>query len=423
MKTSQIYVIVGFMVMAVLGIIVIQVRQIQQAVMVSEANFHASVNDALNEVVDHMQGEWLRTQFVRVSRSFNVEIPEGDETDPLSIRQPEKDGMIPQQRVLITDRLAIITEQEAFLPVDSIIQMGGNMAYVYEFNDSIRGQENMQVEFRGHPRAVQMVSSALTQMEGTPLPFPQTWDSMGIDTMIRQALHNKGIFLNYDYEVNQLDESQPEADLTRTSVDPEEMKDHHRVKMFPYIKTNRPSYLEVNFTGDRMFQMKQVWAQAGLALIFTLVILLSFVFTLRVIFRQKRLSEMKTDFINNMTHELKTPIATISLATDAINNPRVRESDDGLTRYANIIKEENQRMHRQVERVLLAAQMDRNKVTLRDETVDIHRVIEQAVNSVRLQVMENGGNLDLDLQANESIVTGDQEHLANVIYNLLDNAR
>ncbi|MEL6694837.1 MAG: HAMP domain-containing sensor histidine kinase [Bacteroidota bacterium] len=425
MKTTQVYIIVGFMLVAVLGIIVVQVRQIQEALVLSEENFNANVNDALNNVVDQLEGEIMRTQFISVSRRFNVRVPEYDplSTGKINTREVEGGNPLRQQRVLITDSLAIVTEKEAFVPIDSVFTAGGSLSYVYRFGEDSLNKEDMKVEFRGHPRAVQLVSTALTSFEDMPMPKVQGYDTLMLDSMIRMALHNQGIYLDYGFKVADFNQEQTSAQQDARKQAVQSLAAQHRVQMFPNMKGQKPNFLEVYFTGERMFQMKQVWVQAGMALLFTLIILLSFGFTLRVIFRQKRLSEMKTDFINNMTHELKTPIATISLATDAINNPRVQATEGGIERYAGIIKEENQRMHRQVERVLLAAQMDRNKVTLREESVDLHTLITAAAKGVQLQVKEKGGQINLDLQALHATVHGDHEHLSNVIYNLLDNAR
>ena len=131
---------------------------------------------------------------------------------------------------------------------------------------------------------------------------------------------------------------------------------------------------------------------------------------------------MKTDFINNMTHEFKTPIATISLAADSIMSPMVISSKDKITRFSNIIKQENKRMLSQVEKVLQMALIDKKEFTLKVSDVDMHQVIREAIENVNLQVQKRGGQITTDLQAGRPMIQGDATHLSNVIHNLLDNA-
>jgi two-component system phosphate regulon sensor histidine kinase PhoR len=131
---------------------------------------------------------------------------------------------------------------------------------------------------------------------------------------------------------------------------------------------------------------------------------------------------MKTDFINNMTHEFKTPIATISLATDSIVSPIILQSPDKIKRFVDIIRQENRRMNSQVERVLQMALIDKKEFQLRLESVDIHALIQQAVDNFSLQVERREGAIKSQLQAEQPIIEGDSTHITSVIHNLLDNA-
>ena len=131
---------------------------------------------------------------------------------------------------------------------------------------------------------------------------------------------------------------------------------------------------------------------------------------------------MKNDFINNMTHEFKTPIATISLASDSIASPRVINEPDKIKRFTNIIRQENKRMNNQVEKVLQMARIDRQDFNLHISDVNMHEVIQNAVQYITLQVEKKDGIVTSDLKAENSIIKGDQTHISNVINNLLDNA-
>ena len=183
-----------------------------------------------------------------------------------------------------------------------------------------------------------------------------------------------------------------------------------------------PGHLVLHFPERTSHIWKNVLPMLFLTMLFISVILFAFIYSLNVIFRQKKLSEMKSDFINNMTHEFKTPIATISLATDSIVSDKIVGNKEKVGRFAKIIKQENSRMLGQVEKVLQMAQIEQQKIQLNWDDVDVHRLIQLAKENVELIVQNRGGNLTVDLAAERSVIRSDQNHLSNVIHNLLDNA-
>ena len=156
--------------------------------------------------------------------------------------------------------------------------------------------------------------------------------------------------------------------------------------------------------------------------IFTFVVLIVFLYTIIVAFRQKKITEMKNDFINNMTHEFKTPISTISLAAQMLNDQSVRKSPETLQHISNVINDETKRLRFQVEKVLQMSMFDKKKGTLRMQDVDANLVISNVVNTFRLKVEKYGGRIDSNFDAVDAIVNVDEMHFTNVIFNLLDNA-
>ncbi len=155
---------------------------------------------------------------------------------------------------------------------------------------------------------------------------------------------------------------------------------------------------------------------------FTLIILAAFYLTVRTMLRQKKLGEIKNDFINNMTHEFKTPIATISLAVDAMRNEKVIHDRDKLGYFSTIIKEENQRMNRQVETILKASQLEKNEVDLNMKPVHVHEVIKEVVDNFTLQLEDKKGKVELSLEATNDLIKADEVHFSNLVNNLVDNA-
>jgi two-component system, OmpR family, phosphate regulon sensor histidine kinase PhoR len=158
------------------------------------------------------------------------------------------------------------------------------------------------------------------------------------------------------------------------------------------------------------------------AILFTLIIISAFYLTVSTMIRQKKLSEIKNDFINNMTHEFKTPIATISLAVDAIKNEKVQRDSEKLGYFSSIIKEENQRMNRQVETILKSALMDRQEVQLNLKPLHVHEIIRDVADNFILRLQEKQGMLETDLSATDDLIEGDEVHISNLVTNLMDNA-
>ncbi|MGZ3845913.1 MAG: sensor histidine kinase, partial [Flavisolibacter sp.] len=158
------------------------------------------------------------------------------------------------------------------------------------------------------------------------------------------------------------------------------------------------------------------------AILFTLVIVSAFYLTVSTMIRQKKLSEIKNDFINNMTHEFKTPIATISLAVDAIKNEKVQRDSEKLGYFSSIIKEENQRMNRQVETILKSALMDRQEVQLNLKPLHVHQIITDVADNFILRLQEKQGMLETELNATDDLIEGDEVHISNLVTNLMDNA-
>lgn len=158
------------------------------------------------------------------------------------------------------------------------------------------------------------------------------------------------------------------------------------------------------------------------SILFTTIIIMAFVLTIRTLLNQKKLSEIKSDFINNMTHELKTPLATISLAIDAIGNEKVIGNPDKIRQFSGMIKEENKRMNKQVETILQSALMEKEEISLNLQVIDAHQLISHTIENLQLQLDAKNGKVELQLQAVQPIVKVDEVHFSNVIFNLLDNA-
>ncbi len=159
-----------------------------------------------------------------------------------------------------------------------------------------------------------------------------------------------------------------------------------------------------------------------LAVLFTVIIVSTFYLTVHTMLKQKKLGDIKNDFINNMTHEFKTPIATISLAVDALKNERVMTDRNKMEYFSGIIKEENQRMNKQVETILKASQFEKEEAEIELKPLSVHEAIENVVDNFQLQLHNKGGDAQLLLKAAKDVINGDEVHFTNLVNNLIDNA-
>ena len=172
----------------------------------------------------------------------------------------------------------------------------------------------------------------------------------------------------------------------------------------------------------KAFVLKQMrWMIIG-ALFFTLIIISAFSLTVHALLKQKKMSEIKNDFINNMTHEFKTPLATISLAVDAMKNEKVATDRNKMEYFSGIIKEENTRMNKHVETILQAALMDRQEIQLNKKPLHVHEMLNDVLENYTLQLEEKKGRVEVQLNAKNDFIEADEVHFRNIISNLIDNA-
>jgi len=239
-----------------------------------------------------------------------------------------------------------------------------------------------------------------------------------IDSLLSKKLKENDVDIAYEFAIY--------SDDLSTKVHTENFEndkyDTYSVNMF-YDENNQSKYqLLVNFPEDKKFILSSISTMITLSVVFTLIILLTYTSALHQLLKQRKISEIKTDFINNMTHEFKTPIATINLALDAIKNPKIIDDKEKVLRYLNMIKDENKRMHAQVENVLRISKLERNELNISKDKVDLHDLIEDALGHVELMVEDRQGYIKSHLGASKSTVLANETHFTNVIVNILDNA-
>lgn len=261
---------------------------------------------------------------------------------------------------------------------------------------------------------LRMISQSSTR------PIAERADSGKVATYLRMELANNGLDLPFEFAVVN---RQGAAVYHSAGYMPEQVgNDNMFVQtLFPNDTRNLMYYLKVYFPTKRDYIMSSLNYIIP-AFIMTFVLLVVFVITIYLIFRQKKLTDMKNDFINNMTHEFKTPISTISLAAQMLNDSSVRKSSNMLEHISNVINDETKRLRFQVEKVLQMSMFERQKATLKLQDVDANTIVENIIHTFKIKVEKYGGHIEAVLKAEQSIIHVDEMHFTNVIFNLLDNA-
>lgn len=250
------------------------------------------------------------------------------------------------------------------------------------------------------------------------MPIHKRVSKAYVEDLLTTELKNRGLNTSFEYAVygNGLATNVQSEDFVLNA------KTTYRVPLFAKNNGTNNYQLFVNFTEKKQVVLSSITLMAALSIIFTLIIVIAYSSALSQLIRQRQISEIKTDFINNMTHEFKTPIATINLALDAIKNPKVMNDPEKIAHYHNMIRDENKRMHAQVENVLQISRLEKNELDLKKERLDLHELIEDAITHIELIVEDRGGYVQTHFGALRSSILANQTHFTNVIVNIFDNA-
>jgi len=239
-----------------------------------------------------------------------------------------------------------------------------------------------------------------------------------IEKLLTKKLVEEGIDIGFEFAIYHKDLA------TKVQSDNFELESTATTGVKIFLDNNDESNynLYINFPERNEFILSSILGMTVLSIIFTLIIIIAYTSAIYQLIKQRKISQIKTDFINNMTHEFKTPIATINLALDAIRNPKIIGDQDKVKRYLGMIKEENKRMHAQVENVLRISKLEKNELNISKERVRLHDLVTDAVTHIELIVENRNGYINTHLEAINSDVLANETHFTNVIVNMLDNA-
>jgi two-component system phosphate regulon sensor histidine kinase PhoR len=266
-----------------------------------------------------------------------------------------------------------------------------------------------------------MMMGLLEEMMLPKIGLTNRFDPDKLDSLLHMELKKKSINIPYDYAIIN-PRSGRLIEISKDYSNERLLQSHFKTNLFPNDVTNEPNLLVIDFPSQEKYLMSKIWFPLSSSALLILIILICFGYAVFTIVRQKKISVMKTDFMNNMTHEFKTPISTIGLAIEALLDPTIPQKPSMKMKYLGIIAGENKRLESQVSDVLQMAQLDKNELKLNLVTVDLHAIIQQAVDKISIQMERKLGHLKLALNATQFKFKGDEAYLLGVLLNLLDNA-
>jgi two-component system, OmpR family, phosphate regulon sensor histidine kinase PhoR len=377
MNKKVIILIIVLMSVALLGLMSIQIYWIRNAVIVKEAGFVRSVNEAISNVV-------LRIEKIEMINKYQSQF----NMKPSRFSYQKYQDSI---RKDFFDDLANISTRDEY--------------------DSFNKKSIMNLRKIGS--RIQLAQKQ---------PIEERINIHLMDSLINYELNNLGINTQYEYGV--YSPSQNNMVIQKTGMYPSELlsKDSFHFALFPSDLQGNPDYLMVYFPNEQQFLISKMWVLLLVSVILIIIIIVSFYTSIGTIFKQKKLSVMKNDFINNMTHEFKTPISTIALVCEAMKDRDIEKSEEIYDNYIGIIHDENNRLKVMAEKVLQTAIIEKGKLNLKKEWLDIHEIIREDVKKIHIQVEKKGGKIYTDLKAENVKLKLDRVHITNVVLNLLDNA-
>lgn len=429
------------MTLAMAGLIVVQSYWIGNAVDIKEKQFSQLVTNAMSDISDEIKRQEAVFSIINEIEPIDTSL-EWEGYSRVEVRVSASQ-YLEQVTAQISEQNAKVKVHNEEIRVFQRTSPSGdhsNIAVIAEDSDHISDKPRIIVDSEGvhtitwispgHIRkemkdmASQMeeqqifLDKIISKMMLPPPGIKERIDPELLNKIIGKSLHNNGINLNYEYAV-----LTDNLDLTLISENytPDSNNDYYSSELFPEDLFNT-NYLSLYFPGQRNFVFKSLGFMTISSIVLTLLIILSFITTIYIIFRQKRLSEIKNDFINNMTHELKTPISTISLASQMINDPSIPAESKNMKNISRIIEDESKRLGYQVEKVLQMAIFDKGKIKLKLKPADINDLILSVINNFTIQVDKLGGKISGELNATKSQMKVDTVHFTNVISNLVDNA-
>jgi two-component system phosphate regulon sensor histidine kinase PhoR len=412
---------------ALIALIAVQIYWIKSSVKLKEEEFERSVKEALKSTSNKLEKIAtankiakkikLRKQGVRITKPGLVTVgnPSGSDVQVRIFEELSTDssGVITSkmsQKEFIGDS---VNSQNHFLPYELLNSSQSTSKSIQSLRDEL---------FQTKKEIVNDLFDELISINVYKDYKPRV-DSLMLDTILRQELLAEGITTHFVYSVtSRLSNAKANGNYREAQKDCDSSGCSMKINLSPNNVFVTPQYLSVNFPDQKSYLLKTMWMMLGVSLMIILILVVAFYYTIATISKQKKLSVIKNDFISNMTHEFKTPISTISLAAEMLNDDSIIKTPEKQQRFVKMIRDENKRLSILVESILQTSILDKGEFKLKRSDIDVHEIINQAIQNTQLLIDQRQGSITKQLGAANCLINADKVHLTNIIFNLIDNA-
>jgi len=432
MSRKVILTLIVLMALVMISLILVQINSIYQALGIKEEQFDAAVKSALNQVVLRLELEDSKKLAEYEKQLFS---PHNNDVFPRNSFHSSNPRVITQQSIQLSLQYKQGTANNSYYSEELTIGYGnpqtdgqnergrpGDFPNAFDIIHEQDGYVRQQYEDHLNQKA-KMLALADYAYTFSQISIESRIDAQRLGRLIKAELKNSGVSLDFKYALKTFQRGEERDIIGGKSYNPGPQKEYPAL-LFPHDldDVKKPNYLYLFFPKRDGYLLKQTGILVIPTVVLTAMLIGIFIFTILIILRQKKLSIIKNDFINNMTHELKTPISTISLASQMLRDNTVTNTPMTIEHISGIIYQESKRLTTQVEKVLQMAVFNEGKLKLKIKEVNLNTLIKSVVLNFELRVKAKDGELTTDLKAETAIIKGDEVHITNVLFNLLDNA-
>ncbi len=422
MNKKTIWILTAVMTIALIWLIIFQIYWIKNSINLKEKQFSQLVNKSLAEVRKQLETDETIIEIsneVYSLSSSKESLPDFGSFNNLPESISDSFGL---NQTFSTQKITIPNNN--FPAYDSVIRLYSGDSLIYKVNTNAKNNEFKYNDIQNYilekvTNKTLFVEKIVNKLLNFNDDIYQRINYDKLNNLIVKSFANHGITPQYEFVVKQQDTTC--IVKTKNYKEPKN-NETYKTQLFQNDMFSSPVYLYLYFPQKKNYILTSLGYMGIAVVLLTLILIFLFTFTMYIIFRQKRLSDVKNDFVNNMTHELKTPISTISLAAQMLKDKNISFDNDKLQNMASIIEDESKRLSIQVEKVLQVAIFEKGKLKLKYTKININELIDKSIHNLELQVKNSGGTLIKDTKAESPIIDADEIHITNVIYNLLDNS-